>query len=93
MNFNEMSASELQDRLVEIRSAVDTAEDLDALELEARTIKGSLTGASPRKPKRPRSERNLPTTSCLPTKSKNTRRKKKCLESKPKNTVTLSWLT
>lgn len=42
MNFNEMSASELQDRLVEIRSAVDTAEDLDALELEARTIKEEL---------------------------------------------------
>ena len=42
MEFTEMSASELQDRLVEIRSAVDTAEDLDALEIEARTIKEEL---------------------------------------------------
>ena len=42
MNFNELSASELQERLVEIRSAVDTAEDLDALEIEARAIKAEL---------------------------------------------------
>ena len=42
MELKEMSASELQERMVEIRSLVDTADDLDALEKEAREIKAEL---------------------------------------------------
>ena len=43
MNFKELSASELQERMIEIRSAVDAEDaDLDALESEARAIKEEL---------------------------------------------------
>lgn len=43
MNFKEMSAAELQARMVEIRSAVDAEDaDLNALEQEARAIKAEL---------------------------------------------------
>ena len=43
MEFKEMSASELQERMAEIRTAVDAEDaDLDALETEARAIKEEL---------------------------------------------------
>jgi HK97 family phage major capsid protein len=43
MNFKEMSASELQSRMAEIRTAIDAEDaDLDALEKEAREIREEL---------------------------------------------------
>lgn len=42
MELKNMSAEELQARMAEIREQIDTAEDLDALEMEAKTIKEEL---------------------------------------------------
>lgn len=53
MNFKDMTASELQDRMIEIRSLVDAEDaDLDALEKEAREIKEELESRAAEEAKR-----------------------------------------